>query len=223
MINPETLEFPIRLFCLQLWQPLFLFDIFIRGGKSHSQSGRDDHKFMKKLNAFLSVFLSIVLVLHVLYTLVSYLIFYYNPMLSMIFGNLVLWVMVAHMLCSIVNVLWLHDSKSISYLALNRQTLIQRISAVVMVLTLLPHINSFKLFKLAGAGGFWLIEGIQLLFFAAVFSHISVSFSRAFISLGLLGDNRIRRRLDKAVTIVCAILFLAAAVITTRVNLILHT
>ena len=175
---------------------------------------------LKKLNAVLSLLCVALLLVHAVYQTVSYIVFYYNPYLSKLFGTLLAAVIVLHGLISCASVFFVHDAKTIVYKRLNLRTFLQRLSAAVMVVLLVPHVFSFPLLqKTAGTMLFFLLEGVQVLFFASLFLHVALSFSNAFVSLGLLSDMKKKRRIDAVAAVVCAVLFVLMSVTITIVHL----
>ena len=102
---------------------------------------------------------------------------------------------------------------------LSKVTVLQRVSAVLIVLLLPLHIFSFGILKSSVGGvGYILTEIAQILFYAALCCHISLSFSNALVTLGYLADMRKKRVIDIVVTIICVILFIAASVIITSAH-----
>ena len=59
-------------------------------------------------------------------------------------------------------------------------------------------------------------ELIQLLFFSCVFTHIGTSLTNAFVTLGFLGDPDKKLRLDRALWVICAVIWAAAVLVTGR-------
>lgn len=174
---------------------------------------------IKKWNARLSLLTIVLLLIHEGYQLYAYTTMYYNPILSKVTGYALAAALGLHVILSIVSVFVLHDAKKVTYKKLNIKTVIQRVSAVLIVLLLPIHILSFDLLQSSVGGiGYILTEIAQILFYAALFCHIATSFSNAFITLGTLTDMRKKRIIDIVVAVICAILFLAASVIITSAH-----
>ena len=175
---------------------------------------------VKKLNAWLSLLLIIVLLLHMGYQTISYLIFYYNPTIQRILVFFTAVLIIIHAALSMFSVFVLHDSRKIVYKKLNARTLLQRISAGAIVVLLPLHISTFRLLgKTAGTNMFYMTEAAQALFHAAILLHVSVSFSNALISAGLLEDERKRYLIDRCTWVICAVLFLIVTVVITYTQL----
>ena len=80
--------------------------------------------------------------------------------------------------------------------------------------------NTFSLLQGAATSEAWgvfaLVIALQLAFYGTIAVHIALSFSRALITLGLLGSRETQKRLDRLVCASCAAAMLAAAVIVVR-------
>lgn len=174
---------------------------------------------IKKLNANLSLLTLLLLLIHEGYQLYAYITFYYNPILTMVLGYAVAGCFIMHAILSAICVFALHDSKSIAYKKLNIRTVLQRVSAVMLFLLLPIHILSFPLLQSsAGGAGYILVEAVQIIFYAALSCHISMSFSNALITLGTLSDMKKKRKIDIIVLVICALLFIAVSVIITTIH-----
>lgn len=174
---------------------------------------------IKKWNARLSLLTVVLFLIHEGYHLYAYTTMYYNPVLSKATSYALAGALGLHVILSIISVFVLHDAKKVTYKKLNIKTVIQRVSAVLIVLLLLIHILSFGLLQSSVGGiGYILTEIAQILFYAALCCHIAVSFSNALITLGYLTEMRRKRIIDMVVAVICAILFLAASVIITLVH-----
>ena len=171
--------------------------------------------FLKKTNAYLSIIIMGLLVVHAGYESVSFVLMYYNPLLSKITGYLTAGTVTAHAVISMICLFVLHDNKSINYIKLNLRTVIQRICAIIMVVLLPVHIFAFDLLGISiGGYGYIMTEAAQVLFYAAVFTHIAVSFEKSLITLGRLEKEATRERLNMLVAVVCLLLFIITGVIT---------
>lgn len=174
---------------------------------------------IKKWNARLSILTLALLLTHEAYQLYAYLTFYYNPTLSAVSGYTVAGAFVIHGALSLICITALHDAKGVAYKRLNLKTVIQRVSAVMIVLLLPLHIFSFStLQSSAGGVGYVLTEAAQILFYGALSCHVALSFSNALITLGRLQDIKKKRVIDIIMIVFCAMLFLTASVIITSVH-----
>ena len=179
---------------------------------------------LKRLNAILGLLLIALLLFHVGYEFWSYLTFYYNPRVTSIIAFGFACIVGLHVILSLLSVFVFHDGKgSVSYPQKNRGTLLQRISACGMLLFFPLHVFTGGLIAQhrVGSAGLFLLLIAQLLFWACLFAHISCSLTRALVTLGCLSDMDQKKRIDRCVFIICALLFLAAAVIVIRTQLFL--
>lgn len=174
---------------------------------------------IKKWNARLSLLTLVLLLIHEGYQLYAYLTFYYNPIMSAISGYSAAGCFVLHGILSAICVFALHDSKSVAYKKLNFKTLLQRISAVMIILLLPLHIFSFSLLQSnVGGIGYVLIEAAQIIYYAVLSCHIALSFSNALITLGRLSDIKKKRIIDIVVLVICVLLFITVSVIITTTH-----
>ena len=174
---------------------------------------------LKKWNARLSILTTVFLFIHTGYKTVTYLIFYYNPMMAYILGYPLAVLIVLHAILSGVCVFALHDSKSVTYAKLNARTLIQRISAVTALLLTPLHIFSFGLLQnSAGSFFYHMLEICGVLFFGSIFCHVCVSFSNAFITLGLLQDMKKKKMIDMIMYIICTLAFISVSIIIVKTH-----
>ena len=170
---------------------------------------------LKKTNAYLSIIIMILLVVHTAYESISFCLMYYNPLLSKITGYLTAGTVSAHAVISVICLFVLNDNKSIKYIKLNLRTVIQRICAIIMVVLLPVHIFAFDLLGISiGGYGYIMTEAAQVLFYAAVFTHIAVSFEKSMITLGKLEKEATRKRLNMSVAVLCLFLFIVTGMIT---------
>ena len=170
---------------------------------------------LKKTNAYLSIIIMALLVVHAGYESVSFVLMYYNPLLSKITGYLTAGTVTAHVVISVICLFILHDNKSITYIKLNLRTVIQRICAIFMAVLLPVHIFAFDLLgRSIGSYGYVMTEAAQILFYAAAFTHMAVSFEKSLITLGRLEKEATRQRLNLLVSAVCLLLFIVTGVIT---------
>ena len=185
---------------------MMICDYSVRGGSMT----------LKKINTGFSLLAILLLVVHAIYELIAYIVFIYNPGLTLIFALSATVAMVIHGILAAVCHFGFHDSKKIQYKKLNIRTLIQRITAVSTAVLLPLHAFTFPL--LGKMKGTWIINVLLLagvVFYISVFTHIAVSFSNALITFGLLGDMKKRKVIDIIVWIMCALLCAAVSVVIT--------
>lgn len=161
---------------------------------------------LRKTNAVFSLITTILLLAHAI-SIASWMLTRGRiiPFGGHTLPKVLIWAFVAHTLVSIILMITTHiggkKQKGRVYPKLNAPTMVQRISGVLMIIFTWLHI--------AGAKG--IIQLPQVvhaivppLFFLLVMSHIAVSGSKAFITLGI-GNARFIKCVDVAIKVICAV------------------
>ena len=179
---------------------------------------------LKKLNAVLGLLSVLTLMIHVGYTVFAYLTFYYNPALKTLTALPFMIIVCLHAVCGMCTVFLLGDGTRLdAYKKQNSSVIIQRVSAALIFPLLIIHLRTFDLLKDSSENANWalfaLVVFTQVSFFAVIFTHTAVSFSKSFITLGLLTDIKKQKRIDKAAYTVCGAMFLAASAAVIRTEL----
>lgn len=180
----------------------------------------------KRANAVVALLMIAALLIHVVYEVWSYLAFYYNPLVTKLIAYGFVALVVVHILLSVAIVFGQHDTKELrSYPKKNLRTIIQRVSAVMILLLLPWHIKTgdWIVTHTGGAALFHVLLVLQVLFYAMVFLHIATSFSRALITLGWLESRRTQRVIDGIVGVVCLAGLVFAAVVVIQTQFILFS
>ena len=112
-----------------------------------------------------------------------------------------------HVLLSLIIVFFLHDGTRIgSYASMSKGTVIQRSSALAVLVLLHAHVTSFGFIAagdaLSMAQAAYIVV-TEALFFAAIFAHLSVSASKSLITLGLLRSDAAEHRCNVVAAAVC--------------------
>lgn len=108
-----------------------------------------------------------------------------------------------------------HDSSNLSrYPKENKDALVQRISALVILLLLHAHVKNYGF--IMSRDPLSLAERIRIivmevLFFEAVFSHVGTSVGKALVSLGLITRRETLQRVNKALHIGTILLNITAS------------
>ncbi len=185
---------------------------------------------LKKANATLSLLTLLGMLIHVGYNVFAYLTFYYDPMLNKLTAYPFLICVCLHAVLGMIIVFTQGDGSGITYYPKqNITTLIQRISATLILILLPMHIKMFDLMSYASGNKNLLLWGLliigEILFFAAVISHISVSFSKALITMGWLDSLKVKKRIDHIAYVLGAVIFAVSlyAVIKGQVVMFLLT
>ena len=179
---------------------------------------------LKKTNAVLALLTYLVLTGHVIYQVVSYIMFYYNAAISRAFADTTMLLFIAHAVIAFIILFGKHDSKEIVYKALNIRTLLQRIFAYAMCVLLPAHMFAFKIIS-QNSGNliiFTLAETVQILFYLALFAHIALSFSNALITLGLMTDMKKKKITDVVMAVICSLFFIVSSVVVVVTHWNIH-
>ena len=178
---------------------------------------------LKKINAWLGLLSIVLILLHVGYSVISYLTFYYDPVLKLVFSIPFIVVVCLHAVCGMLIVFTMKDgSRADLYPKQNQRTILQRASAALIFPLLILHIKTFSLMQASAENGhkvyIILLMLAEILFFAVVITHVAVSFTNGLITLGLLTDRELQKKIDRVVYVIGAILFAIAVFAVIRVQ-----
>lgn len=169
----------------------------------------------KKMNAALGLLSILLMLLHVGYSVFAYLASYYNPLLKNWTAYPFMVAVSLHAVLGMTLVMTQPDGTSLrEYPKQNLRTILQRVSAALILPLLILHINTFSLLRSTSENGQWFFFGLlilgEILFFAVVITHVAVSLSRGLITLGWLSDPGKQKRLDRCLYILGAVVFVVA-------------
>ena len=181
---------------------------------------------LKKINAALGLLSIAAMLLHIGYTVFAYLTLYYNPGLKLLTAVPFMVLSCLHAICGMLTVFLQGDGTRLDlYPKQNSGTIIQRVSAALILPLLILHINTFSLLRSTAEAGHWLWFGLlmisQPLFYAVVLSHIGVSVTRAFITLGWLTSRHRQESIDRVIHIVCALVFAIVTFVVLRAEIVM--
>ena len=167
---------------------------------------------LKKINAALGLLSIVAMLAHVGYTDYAYLAFYYNPALKQITSLPFMVTTCLHAVLGMAAVFLQSDGTRLDlYPRQNAGTIIQRLSAALILPLLFLHIRTYDLLSASAEGGRWLVFALlmlnQPLFYADVIAHSALSLSRGLITLGWLSSRKAQKRLDRIAIAVGAALF----------------
>ncbi|MCR4923786.1 MAG: hypothetical protein K5931_07240 [Lachnospiraceae bacterium] len=184
---------------------------------------------LKKINAALGLLSIVFMLLHIAYTVFSYLTFYYNPLLKMIFAVPFMVLVCLHAICGMLTVFTQSDGTRMDlYPKLNMKTILQRVSAALIFPLLILHINTFSLLKAAAERKLTFLIILlfisEMLFFATVLTHVSISLTKGLVTLGILTSVETQKKLDRIIYIVCGIIYIVAvcSVLKTQIAMFLN-
>lgn len=167
---------------------------------------------LRKINAFLSLIASVLLLDHAIFFSIRMLSRGVIPKTVDAIPWILVAIMVIHAVMSIILlILGRKGSKNQQhvnkYLKMNVPTLVQRISGFLMILLLALHIigaiNHFQP-KLLHAI-------LHPIFFASVLAHVSISVSKALITLGV-GNAKVIRIVDIVIGAICGAVLVAGVI-----------
>ena len=179
---------------------------------------------LKRCNAVMGLLTIVLLLAHGGFEMVAFIRFLYNPVATKVFGLLILCALICHMITGMSIMMFSRDgTETGKYSRLNRGTIVQRASAIGILVFLFGHLNAFDLMNSHVGGAFSLIAAIilQALFFGCVFLHVGTSFSKALITLGILESLETKKRIDRVVWILLAIAYIAIMVVISKTFMML--
>ena len=178
---------------------------------------------LKKINAVLGLLSILLLLMHMGYTIWAYLTFTYNPTMKLAFAVPFMVVACLHAICGMLAVFTQADGTRLNlYRKLNRRTIVQRVTAALILPLLILHINTFTLMSVCVENGqtllILLLIVAELAFFACVIAHVAVSLTSGLVTLGLLTSEKTRKVLDRIMYAVGALAFVGAAFVIIKVQ-----
>ena len=179
---------------------------------------------LKKTNAALGLLSIVAMLLHIGYTVFAYLAFYYNPTLKLLTAIPFMVLACLHAVCGMLTLFLQSDGTRLElYPKQNARTILQRVSAALMLPLLILHINTFGLLQSSAEAGQWIWFALlmlsQPLFYGVVQTHIAVSVTRGLITLGWLSSTEKQKVIDRVVYILCALAFVVSTFVVVRTEL----
>ena len=179
---------------------------------------------LKKINAALGLLSIAAMLLHIGYTVFAYLAFYYNPTLKLLTAIPFMALACLHAVCGMLTVFLQADGTRLDlYPKQNLRTILQRISAALILPLLILHINTYGLLASTAEAGRWLWFALlmlsQPLFYGVALIHVAVSVTRGLITLGLLTSSDRQKRIDRVVYILCGLAFAVSIFVVVRTEL----
>ncbi len=176
---------------------------------------------LKKANAVFGLLTIALLLAHAGYEVVTYLLFLYDPVVTRVLGWCLIAAVSVHAILGMSIMMFAHDGSGLGkYRRENRRTILQRGSAIGIMVMVVLHLQCYALLK-TGTPGLIAAEVIQIVFFACIFTHVATSFSNAFVTLGALENLKTKKKIDMCVWVLCGICFLAASIVIGRTYIFL--
>lgn len=168
---------------------------------------------LKKINAIAALAVILLLAGHISVMTFSLWTGWYNYRICKMLPRMALTILLIHILLSLVILFFSHDGADMKYRRLNAGTIVQRTSAIAMMILIHLHMNAYA----HVAAGITLSAGMtifrivtELLFFASVLAHIAVSCEKGCITLGIVRTEKTIRIIKITAYLVCTLLLLAA-------------
>lgn len=176
---------------------------------------------LKKANAAFGLLTILFLLVHAGYQMFAFVAFMYNPVVTRVLGWACAGAVMVHAVLGMCIMMFAHDGSALrQYPRQNRRTILQRATAIGILVLLPLHIEAYGILT-SGTPGLIAAEIIQLLFFSCVFFHVATSFSNAFVTLGWLEDMDRKKKIDRAVWAICSLSWAAAVIVVGRTYLVL--
>ena len=171
---------------------------------------------MKKVNACITWILILLFYSHLLVMSYSLATGWYNYNICKTLAWATGVVISIHAILSIIVVLFLHDGVKVSYYAKrNTQTIIQRATAIIILIFVHLHVKAFRFIvqgaHLSPADKIFILV-TEFIFFGANFLHLTVSLSKSLITMGLLRSDDKEKLINKIVLVINVVLMCVATI-----------
>lgn len=176
----------------------------------------EDKMYLKKVNAICSWICTGLLLGHLGSMCYSMLTGWYDYSICKGLAHQTAAVATIHVVISLILVFFYHDGAEFSrYKKQNRRVILQRTSALLIIALLHLHTKAFGFIAtgmVLSAANKCFILITEFLFFAAIFSHLGVAFSRSLISMGMIRSDAVQKRVDCLLWIFCGLLLVITMV-----------
>lgn len=168
---------------------------------------------LKKINSAAGLAVILTLLGHIGVMTFSLWTGWYNYRICKMLPHMSLTFLIVHIILSIIIFFFFRDGADARFKRLNAGTIIQRATAIVMMILIHFHMNAYAHAVTGetlsvGMTAFRIVT--ELLFFAAALSHIAISCGKAFITLGIVRSAKALNVINMTAYIVCAVLMIAA-------------
>lgn len=183
---------------------------------------------LKKINAAVGLLSAIALLVHIGYTVYAYLAFYYHPTLKQLTALPFMVLTCLHAVLGMSIIFTQADGTRLDlYPKQNVRSIVQRITAALILPLLILHINTYNLMRSSAEEGKWLFFALlmisQPLFYGTVLSHVASSVTRAMITLGWIADREKQKKIDRIVYMIGAVVFALALIAVVKGQLAMFT
>ena len=170
---------------------------------------------LKKVNAAAGLLTALILMCHAGMMCVSLYTGWYNFILCKSFAHMTESLLIIHAACSLIIMFFYNDGTSVAlYRKDNKSLIIQRASALLMIVLIHMHTVAYahmatgEILTTSKAIRLWVFE---IIYIVTVMTHFAVSFSKAFVTLGLISSQKKFCIMQKIVYAVCTVAAIAAA------------
>lgn len=148
---------------------------------------------LKKINAVLTWFTSMCFLTH-LYTMSVFMLTgWFNVGICMAGARATAMFVSLHTVISLIILFFSHDGSSLTrYAKLNKETVMQRATAISMMILVHFHLKAFGFITAGTAlsiGQKIFIIVTEVLFFASCNAHLGISFPRSLITMGIIRED----------------------------------
>lgn len=171
---------------------------------------------MKKVNACITWILILLFYSHLLVMSYSLATGWYDYNICKTLARATGVVISIHAILSIIVVLFLHDGVRVGYYAKrNTKTIIQRVTAIIILIFVHLHVKAFRFIvqgtHLSTTDKIFILV-TEFIFFGANFLHLTVSFSKSLITMGLLRSDDKEKLINKIVLVINVVLMCVATI-----------
>ena len=139
---------------------------------------------------------------------------WYNYPVCKMLAKITVFLAATHVVVTLIEFFFFHDGSGFQYKKYNRATILQRVTAITMLVLLHVHIKAYAhvvtgaVLTTAQTAFFCMTE---LLFFASALTHAAVSVSKAVTTLGLASSPRTIAVIDRIGYVIGACAMLAVS------------
>ena len=176
---------------------------------------------LKKASAVLGLLSILLMLAHIVFGIFMYLTMYYNPVLTKVLSWPFFAAVCLHAVFGMLSVFLQEDGTRMDlYPKKNLRTILQRVSAALIFPLLVLHIKNHELMRECSQQGqkglVLLLMLAEILFFAVIITHVAVSLTKAFITMGWLTREQTMKRIDRVVYVIGAVAFCVSVIVIVR-------
>lgn len=182
--------------------------------REYFETQKERQMKLKKINAVLGLLIVLSLCGHAGTMGFSLWTGWYSFLLCKSLAKITISLLVLHVFCSLCLFFFVHDGAGLKYSKCNVSTILQRISALLILGLLHIHMRAYahmatKTVLGTGQTAFFCVT--EIMFFASVLTHVAVSVSKGFITLGLTTSVKAISVIDMISYIICALTMIAVS------------